>query len=441
MRALNFSAIVASRTATVASSSTPMRMATKQGEKMGRISHLRSGFLAAFATAALLVSAAHAASTTKVIYSFAGGNDGEYTDTDLVMDQAGNIYGTSVQGGIFGGGTVFQVTPAGLHTVLYNFTGGSDGGEPYKGVTLDAQGNLYGTAVTGGGGSCEGGCGTLFQLKKSGNTYDFSVIHTFTGGKDGSGPGAPLSIDKFGNLYGMAPTGGQFGVGTVYVLRPTANGWSFHVIHTFTGGADGLGGSAGRVIFNPAGHVIAPSTVGGKNGFGVVFELSPTTSGEWVYTSLYDFKDSPDGALPYGGLAADAHGNLFGTTYYAGKNDFGTVYELSRGSSGWKERVLYSFKGGSDGGSPISTLVSDGAGNFYGTTSDGGAATCECGTIFKISRNASGAWIESVVYRFLGTPDAGFSYNGLVADGKGNFYGSTVHGGASNDGTIYKLTP
>lgn len=410
---------------------------------MGKIprSHFMSGFLSVFAAVSLLVSVANAASTTKVIYSFAGGNDGEYTDTELVMDQAGNIYGTSVQGGLFGGGTIFQVTTAGVHTVLYNFTGGADGGEPYKGVTLDAQGNLYGTAVTGGGGSCEGGCGTVFKLAKSGGTWDFSVIHTFTGGKDGSGPGAPVAIDKFGNIYGMTPTGGNFGVGTIYLLKLGTNGWTFKVIHTFTGGADGLGGSAGRVIFNRSGHVFGVATVGGRNGFGVAFELTPTSVGEWKFTSLYDFKDSPDGALPYGGLVADAAGHLYGTTYYAGRHDVGTVYELAHGAGGWTEHVLYSFKGGSDGGSPISTLVADAAGNLYGTTSEGGATGCECGTVFKLSKGSSGAWTETVVYRFQGSPDAGFAYNGLVSDSKGSFYGATVHGGPSNDGTIYKLTP
>src|SRR5215813_1188332 len=171
------------------------------------------------AAIALLGTAAWAANTTKLIYSFAGDADGEYTDTELVMDGAGNLYGTSVQGGTYASGTVFQVTPEGVHTVLYNFTGGADGGEPYKGVTLDAAGNLYGTAVTGGGGSCEGGCGTAFKLTKNGSSYDFSVIHTFTGGHDGSGPGAPLAIDRFGNLYGMTPTGGDFGVGTIYLLK------------------------------------------------------------------------------------------------------------------------------------------------------------------------------------------------------------------------------
>ena len=161
--------------------------------------------------AALLAATAWAADSTKLIYSFAGNSDGEYLDTELVRDSVGNLYGTSVQGGTFGGGTVFQVTPAGVHTVLYNFTGGTDGGEPYKGVTLDAQGNLYGTTVAGGSGSCDGGCGVVFKLTNSGGGWTESVVHSFTGGSDGSGPGSPVTLDKSGNLYGTTPTGGATG--------------------------------------------------------------------------------------------------------------------------------------------------------------------------------------------------------------------------------------
>jgi uncharacterized repeat protein (TIGR03803 family) len=407
-----------------------------------QIAHLLQSIRKPFVVLALSVIAvlsARAASPTKIIYSFAGGSDGEYIDSDLVTDGSGNIYGTSVQGGTFGGGTVFEVTPAGVHTVLYNFTGGADGGEPYKGVTLDAQGNLYGTAVTGGGGSCEGGCGVAYKLTNSGGNWTQSVIHTFTGGNDGSGPGSGLTFDKHGNLYGTTPTGGAKGQGVIYRLKPGTSSWSLSVIHTFTGGADGAGGSAGRLIFDGAGNIYGVATVGGANGDGTVFELS-LVQGKWQLKTLYAFKDQPDGALPYGGVILDKSGNLYGTTYYAGANDVGTVYKLTRGANSWTETVLYSFKGGSDGSSPISTLVADAAGNLYGTTSDGGGS-CGCGVIFKMTPKANGAWVESVPYRFTGAPNPGFAYNGMVVDSVGNFYGTTVHGGTANDGTVYKFTP
>lgn len=392
---------------------------------------------------AVLLAASAAASTTE-IYSFGGGNNGEYTDTELAMDSAGNLYGTSVQGGAFGGGTVFQLSPSSsgwTHTVLYNFTGGADGGEPYKGVTLDADGDLYGTAVTGGGGSCEGGCGVVYKLSNSGGVWTQSVVHTFTGGNDGSGPGSPVAFDQQGNLYGTTPTGGALGLGVVYEMKPGSDGkWILKVIHTFTGGKDGLGGGASRLLVDAAGSLYGVNTVGGAKGFGNVFEMIPNGS-KWHFTTLYSFQDQPDGASPYGGVIFDKSGNLYGTTYYAGANDVGTVYKLTPNGSSWTESVLYSFKGGSDGDSPISTLVSDGQGNMYGTTSDGGAAKCGCGTIFRISAGSGGAWTEKVVYRFPGDPNPGFAYNGMVFDEKGSFYGATVHGGSGNDGAIYKFTP
>src|SRR5215468_6838510 len=174
------------------------------------------------------------ATTTDVIFSFEE-DGGEYADTDLETDSAGNIYGTTVLGGDFGGGTVFQLSHGSngwVHTVLYSFTGGVDGGEPYKGVTLDREGNLYGTAVTGGSGSCEGGCGVVYKLTNSGKTWTQTVIHAFTGGDDGAGPGARVTVDQSGNVYGMTPTGGASGLGTIYKIHQVPDGtWTFRVIH------------------------------------------------------------------------------------------------------------------------------------------------------------------------------------------------------------------
>ena len=161
---------------------------------------------------------------------------------------------------------------------------------------------------------------------------------------------------------------------------------------------------------------------------------------------VYGFLGQPDGVNPNAGLVADAAGNLYGTTSFGGTDSAcscGTVFELSppaTAGGAWTEKILYSFQGGVDGSSPISSLVADGHGTFYGTTSADGAA-CGCGTIFKMTPSASGTWTESVVYRFPGAPGLGNAYNGIITDGAGNFYGTTVSGGTANDGAIYELTP
>jgi len=402
-----------------------------------------SAVLAVLTVVAMLAGSALAASTTKVIYSFGGGTDGEYPDTDLVFDHAGNLYGTTVQGGDFGSGTVFQLTPSGTHTVLYSFTSGNDGGQPYGGVTVDSLGNLYGATVTGGTGmACEGGCGVAYKLTNVGGTWSESVIHNFTGGDDGSGPGAGLTLDRAGNLYGMTPTGGAFGFGIIYQLHQDHSGtWREHVIHTFTGGRDGATGSKGRLILDRAGNMYGVATVGGANGAGTAFKLTHGQGGRWRFRTLFAFAGEPDAGFPYGALTFDRSGNLYGTSYYAGAHGLGAAYELTLANGTWSETLLYSFQGGTDGSSPISNLVFDRSGNLYGTTSEGGAPGCSCGTIFKLTPGGQGQWTESVAYAFTGTPDGALPYNGLVGDQAGNFYGTTVHGGTADEGAVYEFTP
>ena len=163
-------------------------------------------------------------------------------------------------------------------------------------------------------------------------------------------------------------------------------------------------------------------------------QLGNRISGRYIL-----FHGQPDGSFPYGGLLRAASGKIYGTTYYGGENGIGTVYELSPRSVGeWEGRVIYSFQAGNDGNSPISDLVRDAAGNLYGTTSEGGLGS---GTIFKLTPIGGGQWTESVVHPFEGPPDGGFSYNGMVIDRFGNFYGATVHGGTDEDGCVYRFTP
>jgi uncharacterized repeat protein (TIGR03803 family) len=281
----------------------------------------------------------------------------------------------------------------------------------------------------------------VFKLTIIGGASTQEVIHHFTGGSDGYGPGSGVTVDQEGNVYGTTPTGGRYGLGVVYQLTPNDSGaWTERILHTFTGGADGSGGSAGRLLLNDDSHIFGVCTTGGAHGAGTVYELIPTAAGEFGVNVLYAFNGEPDAGFPYGTIVSDGRGNLYGTTYYAGANDLGTIYRLSRRAGAWSQTALYSFKGGTDGSGPISTLVAAADGNLYGTTSEGGAA-CSCGTIFKLDLSGSAPTYQ-VVYRFTGPPDGAFLYNGLAADkARTTLYGASVHGGTFNEGAIYQFTP
>jgi len=414
--------------------------------------------------AAMLVNGALAASKEKVLYSFTGGNDGGRPAADLVFDKAGNLYGTSVTGGTSanctgGCGAVFKLTPSSngtwKETVLYSFQANADGKNPYGGVTIDSKGNLYGTTVAGGaGGSCSGdGCGVVFMLTPSGKTWTQSVLYSFTGGKDGGGPGGGLVIDQSGYLYGTTPTGGKpsgcagNGCGVVYQLVTVkGGGWQENVIHTFSGSKDGATGSLGLLHFDNAGNLYGVAETGGDvtncnppSGCGAAFELSPQSGGKWKMSTLHAFKGQPDASFPYGGLISDAAGNLYGTTYFGGKNGDGTVFQLTNSNGKWKESLLYSFKGGNDGSFPTSTLVFDATGNLYGTTSSGGDSNGD-GVVFKLT-SSGGKWKESIAHRFHNSPDGANPNYGLVLDKTGNLYGTTPFGGSHNQGAVFELTP
>src|SRR5580693_1448341 len=182
----------------------------------------------ALALAAILANVSWAA-TYKKLYNFTGGMDGGDPATSLTFDSAGNAYGTTAAGGDFDLGTVFMLTPSGQETMLYSFTGGSDGQDPHGGVTIDGAGNLYGTAVAGGsGGFCAGeGCGVVFELSPSGGSWTETTLYNFKGLNDGFGPGGGVVFDTAGNLYGTTPGGGAHSDGVVFELSSTAHGWRY----------------------------------------------------------------------------------------------------------------------------------------------------------------------------------------------------------------------
>jgi len=248
-----------------------------------------------------------------VLYSFTGGADGQYPNDGLISDAEGNLYGTTGLGGAFGKGVVFKITPSGTETVLYSFTGGSDGGEPWGRLLQDSQGNFYGATYVGGG---ELSFGVLFELSASGVE---TVLHTFTGGSDGGHPNGDLIADAAGNLYGTTPSIPRSVHGVVFKI--TQQG-VLTVLHTFTG-SDGFDPRSG-LIMDALGNLYGTTWSGGSSGNGVVYELSANGT----LTVLHSFS-GPEGELPAGGLVFDASGNLYGTAAYGGTSNYGVVFKLT----------------------------------------------------------------------------------------------------------------
>jgi len=402
------------------------------------------------------------AQTLTTLYSFAGGAAGGLPNGGLAIDGQGNLYGTTFYGGWISKrrpvayGTVFKLAPTGAETVLHSFTRYPDGGSPYAGLIIDAQGNLYGTTSQGGTGTCNGprrGCGTVLELAPSGAE---TVLYNFQGWPDAQNPSyGGLIMDAQRNLYGATVNGGYYKrtchyggrhgphtCGTVFEVTPTG---SEKVLYMFAGPPDGLS-PWGGVIRDAQGNLYGTTELGGAYGgaygyaygCGTVFKLTPTG----VETVLHSFcSSSADGAFPRGDLVLDAQGNLYGTTGRGGSQGRGTVFQLTPDGT---ETVLYNFTGGADGDGP-SGLIMDLQGNLYGTTPNGGAYSY--GTVFELTP----AGIETVLYSFCsksGCPDGANPSSGLVMDSEGNLYGTTASGGivggncgSSGCGTVFKLTP
>jgi uncharacterized repeat protein (TIGR03803 family) len=252
--------------------------------------------------------------TFTVLYSFSGGADGKYPNDGLVSDAQGNLYGTTGMGGADGQGVVFKVTPAGVESVLYSFTGGSDGGEPWGRLLFDSQGNLYGTTYADG--ALKLSFGVVFKLTPSGGE---TVLHSFTGGSDGGHPNGDLIADSAGNLYGTTPAIPHGPHGTIY--KVTQQG-VLTVLYTFSS-SDGFDPRSGLIV-DASGNFYGTTWSGGAFNDGVVYELTP----DGTESVLHSFSGS-DGSLPVGGVVFDPQGNLYGTTAYGGTNNDGVVFKLS----------------------------------------------------------------------------------------------------------------
>lgn len=386
-----------------------------------------SGLSAVVAASALaffllvMASTVSAQSTLITLHTFSGpsGDDGANSYAPLVQDGAGNLYGTTAGGGAFHQGIVFRVDTSGNETVLYDFTGGTDGGDPHSGLLLDAAGNLYG--ITGGGGIFPGQ-GVVFKLDPSGVE---TVLHALTT-TDGSGSASGLIIDPSGNFYGTAERGGAYDQGVVFKVDTLGN---YSVVHSFgkRGVADGSEPYAG-LVRDAAGNLYGTTFGGGKYGAGTVYKIDASGNA----SVLYSFRGGSDGLFPSSSLVLDVAGNLYGTTDAGGAHNLGIVFKVS--ASG-KEKILHSFGSTNDGASPFVGLVKDESGNFYGVTDGGGAY--HHGTVFRLDNTGN----ETVLYSFTGSSDGARPEGALWRDAAGNLYGTTLDRGSGHDaGTVFELT-
>jgi uncharacterized repeat protein (TIGR03803 family) len=381
----------------------------------------------------LATRSAHAQSFT-VLYTF-NGVDGANPYAGLIRDKAGNLYGTTLNGGRLGAGNVFKLDTGSMFTTLYTFTGRpGDGTQPYGTLLRDQAGNLYGTTALGIGARFIHGI-----VYRIGTTGKEAKPHLFAGPPaDGSNPVAGLIRDKAGNLYGTTggggsacSTGGQNGCGIVFKL----NNGKETVLYNFTGSANGDGAAPeGVLVRDKAGNLYGTTLSGGNDNapLGIVFRLDITGK----ETILHLFSGGSDGGGPAAGLVLDQGGNLYGTT--TGQ----TVFKID--TSGNNYSVLYTFSGGADGSEPYAPVVMDKAGNLYGTTKYGGNLSCNaglgCGVVFKL--NTAGK--ETVLHTFSGGTDGALPVAGLLRDSAGNLYGTTLQGGtgcANGCGVIFKIHP
>ena len=419
------------------------RLTSMQNTKSLLIATLSSAIL--IAAVPFTCSAVVSGSSEKVLYSFSGGSDGANPAGALVADKAGNLYGTTSQGGssncTAGCGIVFELTPPATRggmwseTVLCRFTGGSDGAAPESNLTFDAAGNLYGTTAGGGGASH---AGTVFELappSTKGGAWTEKVLYSFAGGSDGESPVAGLVLDAAGNLYGTTFFGGTTNAGTVFQLMPPATeggAWTEKVLHTFGRGNDGLDPQAGLIVDNRG-------ALYGTTITGTVFKLAPPA---WSEKVLFNFTGGgSNGSWPCAPISRQ--GSLYGLTRLGGsQSNTGTAFQLSPASGGaWTETTLYSFTGGDDGGEPCGTLIFDQAGNLYGTASGNGQNIP--GTVFKLTPPSApgGAWTETTLHKFGGSNDGLSPLAGVIFGKGGALYGTTSGGGSSGGGTVFTVVP
>ncbi len=389
----------------------------------------------------LMLAPGAQAQTFRVIHAFTG-QDGFWPYGGVTLDRAGNLYGTTA-GDFPDTGTVFQLRRTGGSWILTTID--LQENFPMGRVIFGRNGSLYGTAA---GGSpppfCEFGCGSVYEVTPPICTrcdWGEAELYGFAGGAGGANPGGDLAFDPAGNLYGTAG-GGSLGNGVIFKLTPSSGAWIESVAYNFTGGDDGAGG--GGLSSDSAGNIYGTTWTGGVYRQGSVFRLSPSGSG-WVLTNLFSFQGGSEGTNPVGPLIFDRAGNLYGATTSGGLAGGGTVFELSPSGGSWTFKLLYSLRGGANGG-PQSNLAMDASGNLYGAAISDGAFGA--GSVFKLTPT-SGVWAYTDLHDFNRAQinDGNNPNGGVSLDANGNLYGTTVYGGAwcgpqgATCGVVWEITP
>jgi uncharacterized repeat protein (TIGR03803 family) len=416
---------------------------------------------------AFLPNLAHAY-TLRTLHSFCNETncaDGETPLAGLLMDASGNLYGVTEQGGKYGRGLVFKLIPNAKKTkytehILKSFcskSGCPGGSNPnFAGLIMDVDGNLYGSTASGG----KFDAGVIFKMRPITNGWAYSVIHSFcadTNCTDGYDPAARLAYagqssgalwDESSPLFGTTISGGANNKGAVYELTPNGSGWTYQVIHSYSSGVQG-----GPLLMDPHGNLFGTTYLGGANDSGTLYKLA---AGTWHESTLHNFcadTGCSDGSRPFGQLALDAAGDLFGATEDGGGGTHctsvsgcGVAFERTAGG---KYKVLYNFCSRAnckDGVDPSGGLVMDANGTLFGTTYLGGTGPGGLppgGTVFSLTHATK--WTETVLYDFCSTPscpDGAGPLAPLTIDASGNLFGATITDGANGQGgTVFKLKP
>jgi uncharacterized repeat protein (TIGR03803 family) len=329
------------------------------------------------------------------LYSFQGGPDGSHPQARVVIGPNGSLYGTTSYGGATGCtsngcGTVFNLKPS-THatgsvlgnwgeTILYAFQGGSDGANPgYGDLLFDHAGNIYGTTTAGG----PSNQGTVFKLTASNGSWTETVLYSFTGGADGGTLNSGVILDSAGNLYGVASRGGAHGFGTVYELTPSGSQWVETTLYAFQDQLDGRAPTGG-LIMDQSGNIYGTTSLDGELQGGTVWKLT-RNGGGWTFGTIQLLPGNNGVPGPVDALTADAAGNLYATSV-EGNGSWGQVWELISQGSGWLLQNLYQFHNNGDGALPYGSVALDANGNLFGTTSRGGMGNClSCGVVWEIT--------------------------------------------------------